>query len=55
MKSITVKIKYVCVIPVVFSLNYPSGEHLFLCGSYSKSADIWRSQICEESNKSKKL
>ncbi|XP_078126837.1 ciliogenesis and planar polarity effector 1 isoform X7 [Sander vitreus] len=28
------------------------GEHLFLCGSYPKSADTWRSQICEESNKS---
>ncbi|KAG8010704.1 Protein JBTS17 [Nibea albiflora] len=27
-------------------------EHLFLCGSYPKSADTWRSQICEESNKS---
>ncbi|XP_068191690.1 ciliogenesis and planar polarity effector 1 [Antennarius striatus] len=32
-------------------LNY-TGEHLFLCGSYPKSADTWRSQICEESNKS---
>ncbi|XP_076614742.1 ciliogenesis and planar polarity effector 1 [Chaetodon auriga] len=32
-------------------LSYP-GEHLFLCGSYPKSADTWRSQICEESNKS---
>ncbi|XP_032394686.1 ciliogenesis and planar polarity effector 1 isoform X3 [Etheostoma spectabile] len=32
-------------------LSYP-GEHLFLCGSYSKSADTWRSQICEENNKS---
>ncbi|XP_027137955.1 ciliogenesis and planar polarity effector 1 isoform X4 [Larimichthys crocea] len=32
-------------------LSYP-GEHLFLCGSYQKSADTWRSQICEESNKS---
>ncbi|KAM8743852.1 ciliogenesis and planar polarity effector 1 isoform 3-T4 [Acanthopagrus schlegelii] len=31
-------------------LSYP-GEHLFLCGSYPKSADTWRSQICEESNK----
>ncbi|XP_059214508.1 ciliogenesis and planar polarity effector 1 [Centropristis striata] len=31
-------------------LSYP-GEHLFLCGSYLKSADSWRSQICEESNK----
>nr|XP_020474269.1 protein JBTS17 isoform X2 [Monopterus albus] len=31
-------------------LSYP-GEHLFLCGLYSKSADVWRSQICEESNK----
>ncbi|XP_031711728.1 ciliogenesis and planar polarity effector 1 isoform X1 [Anarrhichthys ocellatus] len=30
-------------------LSYP-GERLFLCGSYPKSADIWRSQICEESN-----
>nr|XP_040053253.1 ciliogenesis and planar polarity effector 1 isoform X3 [Gasterosteus aculeatus aculeatus] len=27
------------------------GESLFLCGSYSNSADVWRSQICEESNK----
>ncbi|XP_051268723.1 ciliogenesis and planar polarity effector 1 isoform X1 [Dicentrarchus labrax] len=32
-------------------LSYP-GEHLFLCGLYPKSADTWRSQICEESNKS---
>ncbi|XP_033503413.2 ciliogenesis and planar polarity effector 1 isoform X1 [Epinephelus lanceolatus] len=32
-------------------LSYP-GEHLFLFGSYPKSADTWRSQICEESNKS---
>ncbi|XP_034751796.1 ciliogenesis and planar polarity effector 1 isoform X2 [Etheostoma cragini] len=32
-------------------LSYP-GELLFLCGSYPKSADTWRSQICEESNKS---
>ncbi|XP_044029035.1 ciliogenesis and planar polarity effector 1 isoform X2 [Siniperca chuatsi] len=32
-------------------LSYP-GEHLFLCGSYPISADTWRSQICEESNKS---
>ncbi|XP_034403492.1 ciliogenesis and planar polarity effector 1 [Cyclopterus lumpus] len=31
-------------------LSYP-GERLFLCGSYPKSADIWRSQICEESNR----
>ncbi|KAM9338429.1 ciliogenesis and planar polarity effector 1 [Symphorus nematophorus] len=31
-------------------LSYP-GEHLFLCGSYPKSADTWRSQICEESEK----
>ncbi|KAI3362297.1 hypothetical protein L3Q82_012605 [Scortum barcoo] len=31
-------------------LSYP-GEHLFLCGSYPKSADTWWSQICEESNK----
>ncbi|XP_068429824.1 ciliogenesis and planar polarity effector 1 isoform X2 [Clinocottus analis] len=31
-------------------LSHP-GERLFLCGSYPKSADIWRSQICEESNK----
>nr|XP_046231509.1 ciliogenesis and planar polarity effector 1 isoform X2 [Scatophagus argus] len=31
-------------------LSYP-GEHLFLCGSYAISADTWRSQICEESNK----
>lgn len=31
----------------------PPGEHLFLCGFYAKSADAWRSQICEESNKSK--
>ncbi|XP_047185530.1 ciliogenesis and planar polarity effector 1 isoform X1 [Scophthalmus maximus] len=31
-------------------LSYP-GEHLFLCGFYAKSADAWRSQICEESNK----
>lgn len=29
------------------------GEHLFLCGSYSKSSETWRSQICEESSKSK--
>ncbi|XP_045922847.1 ciliogenesis and planar polarity effector 1 isoform X1 [Micropterus dolomieu] len=32
-------------------LSYP-GEHLFLCGSYPKSAETWRSQICEESDKS---
>ncbi|XP_042251450.1 ciliogenesis and planar polarity effector 1 isoform X3 [Thunnus maccoyii] len=32
-------------------LSYP-GEHLFLCGSYPKSADAWRSQIWEESKKS---
>ncbi|XP_037609215.1 ciliogenesis and planar polarity effector 1 isoform X4 [Sebastes umbrosus] len=32
-------------------LSYP-GEHLFLFGSYPKSADTWRTQICEESNKS---
>ncbi|XP_054468861.1 ciliogenesis and planar polarity effector 1 [Anoplopoma fimbria] len=32
-------------------LSYP-GERLFLCGSYPKSADVWRSQICEESNMS---
>ncbi|XP_040914910.1 ciliogenesis and planar polarity effector 1 [Toxotes jaculatrix] len=32
-------------------LSYP-GEHLFLCGLYAKSADAWRSQICEESDKS---
>ncbi|KAM6975927.1 LOW QUALITY PROTEIN: ciliogenesis and planar polarity effector 1 [Tautogolabrus adspersus] len=32
-------------------LSYP-GEHLFLFGSYTKSADTWRSQICEESSKS---
>ncbi|XP_037341338.2 ciliogenesis and planar polarity effector 1 [Pungitius pungitius] len=31
-------------------LSY-QGESLFLCGSYSNSADVWRSQICEESNK----
>ncbi|XP_068609265.1 ciliogenesis and planar polarity effector 1 [Brachionichthys hirsutus] len=31
-------------------LDY-TGEHLFLCGSYPKCADTWRSQICEESNK----
>ncbi|KAK2819157.1 hypothetical protein Q5P01_024718 [Channa striata] len=32
-------------------LSYP-GEHLYLCGLYPKSADAWRSQICEENNKS---
>ncbi|XP_041666961.1 ciliogenesis and planar polarity effector 1 isoform X2 [Cheilinus undulatus] len=32
-------------------LSYP-GEHLFLSGWYTESADTWRSQICEESNKS---
>ncbi|XP_008284693.1 uncharacterized protein C5orf42 [Stegastes partitus] len=32
-------------------LSYP-GEHLFLCGSYPKSADTWRLQLCEEINKS---
>ncbi|XP_060918031.1 ciliogenesis and planar polarity effector 1 [Labrus mixtus] len=32
-------------------LSYP-GEHLFLFGSYTKSADTWRSQICEESTES---
>ncbi|XP_034565265.1 ciliogenesis and planar polarity effector 1 isoform X2 [Notolabrus celidotus] len=32
-------------------LSYP-GEHLFLFGAYKKSADSWRSQICEESHKS---
>ncbi|KAM8829024.1 ciliogenesis and planar polarity effector 1 [Spinachia spinachia] len=31
-------------------LSY-QGESLFLCGSYSDSADVWRSQICEGSNK----
>ncbi|XP_029940368.1 ciliogenesis and planar polarity effector 1 [Salarias fasciatus] len=31
-------------------LSYP-GEHLFLCGSYTKSAQMWKIQICEESNK----
>ncbi|KAG7498681.1 cilioproteinsis and planar polarity effector 1 isoform X1 [Solea senegalensis] len=31
-------------------LSYP-GEHLYLCGLYPKSADAWRAQICEESNK----
>lgn len=29
------------------------GEHLFLCGSYPKSADVWRLQICQERNNSK--
>ncbi|XP_071321560.1 ciliogenesis and planar polarity effector 1 [Trachinotus anak] len=32
-------------------LSYP-GEHLFLFGLYSESADAWQAQICEESNKS---
>ncbi|XP_029025275.1 ciliogenesis and planar polarity effector 1 [Betta splendens] len=32
-------------------LDYP-GEHYYLCGSFPKSADVWRSQICDESNKS---
>ncbi|KAK5852080.1 hypothetical protein PBY51_023582 [Eleginops maclovinus] len=32
-------------------LSYP-GEHLFLCGSYPKSAETLRSQICEETNRS---
>ncbi|XP_028274109.1 ciliogenesis and planar polarity effector 1 isoform X3 [Parambassis ranga] len=32
-------------------LSYP-GEHLFLCGSYPKSADVWRLQICQERNNS---
>ncbi|XP_029372415.1 ciliogenesis and planar polarity effector 1 isoform X2 [Echeneis naucrates] len=32
-------------------LSYP-GENFFLCGLYAKSADAWRAQICEESNKS---
>ncbi|XP_034064419.1 ciliogenesis and planar polarity effector 1 isoform X2 [Gymnodraco acuticeps] len=31
-------------------LSY-TGEHLFLCGSYPKSAETLRFQICEESNK----
>ncbi|XP_029300430.1 LOW QUALITY PROTEIN: ciliogenesis and planar polarity effector 1 [Cottoperca gobio] len=31
-------------------LSYP-GEYLFLCGSYPKSGDTLRSQICEESAK----
>ncbi|XP_034459066.1 ciliogenesis and planar polarity effector 1 [Hippoglossus hippoglossus] len=31
-------------------MSYP-GEHLFLCGLYPKSAEAWRSQICDESNK----
>lgn len=39
---------------VVFVSTVSSaGEHLFLCGSYSKSTETWRSQICEESSKSK--
>ncbi|XP_026029615.1 ciliogenesis and planar polarity effector 1 isoform X4 [Astatotilapia calliptera] len=32
-------------------LSYP-GEHLFLCGLYPESADVWRLQICQESDKS---
>ncbi|XP_051794635.1 ciliogenesis and planar polarity effector 1 isoform X2 [Acanthochromis polyacanthus] len=32
-------------------LSYP-GEHLYLCGFYPKSADVWQLQICEEINKS---
>ncbi|KAM7368998.1 hypothetical protein PAMP_013298 [Pampus punctatissimus] len=32
-------------------LSYP-GEHLFLCGMYTKSADTWWSYIWEESKKS---
>ncbi|XP_061589161.1 ciliogenesis and planar polarity effector 1 [Cololabis saira] len=32
-------------------LSYP-GEHLFLCGSYTQSANALRLQICQESNKS---
>ncbi|KAM9841669.1 LOW QUALITY PROTEIN: ciliogenesis and planar polarity effector 1 [Aulostomus maculatus] len=32
-------------------LSYP-GEHLYLCGVYSNSADTWRSEIWEESKKS---
>ncbi|XP_072227956.1 ciliogenesis and planar polarity effector 1 [Leuresthes tenuis] len=32
-------------------LNYP-GEHLFVCGSFPKSADTWRLQICQEARKS---
>ncbi|XP_030599039.1 ciliogenesis and planar polarity effector 1 isoform X3 [Archocentrus centrarchus] len=32
-------------------LSYP-GEHLFLCGLYPQSADVWRLQICQESKKS---
>ncbi|XP_074546537.1 ciliogenesis and planar polarity effector 1 isoform X2 [Halichoeres trimaculatus] len=32
-------------------LSYP-GEHLFLYGLYTKSADSWRSQLCEERDKS---
>ncbi|KAM7392880.1 hypothetical protein PAMA_007814 [Pampus argenteus] len=32
-------------------LSYP-GEHLFLCGMYTKSADTWWSHIWEESKKS---
>ncbi|XP_017266224.1 ciliogenesis and planar polarity effector 1 isoform X3 [Kryptolebias marmoratus] len=32
-------------------LSY-SGERLFLCGLYPKSADAWRLQICQEASKS---
>ncbi|XP_030005045.1 ciliogenesis and planar polarity effector 1 [Sphaeramia orbicularis] len=32
-------------------LDY-TGEHLFLCGFYSKSAEMWQRQIWEESKKS---
>ncbi|XP_013859180.1 uncharacterized protein C5orf42 isoform X2 [Austrofundulus limnaeus] len=34
------------------SLLSSSGERLFLCGLYPKSADAWRLQICEEASKS---
>ncbi|CAG5867458.1 unnamed protein product [Menidia menidia] len=32
-------------------LDY-AGEHLFLSGLYTKSADVWRLQVCEEAKKS---
>lgn len=41
------------LLPLLSIYLLSSGEHLFLCGLYPKSADAWWSQICEESNKGK--
>lgn len=38
---------------IIVSLVSLSGEHLYLFGSYLKSDEAWRSQICEESLKCK--